>query len=156
MCQVLTQIYAEILEEPFHYNILERRKLQSIVYLLENMGINVGDYGFIWDKNGPYSIALDVDAYYCPQKKVSKPVVFSGKALKAFVWIREMLSQRTVYNDVSWLESIAALHYLEHVMRVPSNGGLVIKELVKRMGYLDNRQENENALQIAKHVEVVG
>lgn len=155
MCQVLPQIYSEILEEQFHYNTLGRRKLQSIVYLLKNMGINVGDYGFKWDKHGPYSIALDMDAYSCSKKNESQSVIFSEKAMKTFTCIKEMVSQKTVYDDVIWLESIAALHFLRYVLRVSKSDAVLMKELVNRINYLDNRQENENALQIAKQVDVV-
>lgn len=49
MCDVLKEVYRRIYDKPFNYNELDDRiRLQCIVYILENMGINVGDYSFSW------------------------------------------------------------------------------------------------------------
>lgn len=54
MCEVLKEIYRKVYNEPFVYDNLDSRiKLQKAVYLLENMGVDVGDYSFSWNKYIP-------------------------------------------------------------------------------------------------------
>lgn len=49
MSYILKEIYKSIYSEKFIYeNLNHRIKLQNVIYLLENMGINVGDYSFVW------------------------------------------------------------------------------------------------------------
>lgn len=154
MCQVLKEIYTNVLNESFHYDKLtERIKLQKIVYLLENMGIHVGNYSFTWNKYGPYSIALDDDAYRCSQKKEQQTVSFTEEALRAFERIREMLSQKVTYEDINWLECIASLHYLKYILRFSEDDNKILNELVKRKDYLNNNEENKIAMKIAEKLE---
>lgn len=66
MCDVLKEIYRKVYNETFIYGKLDHRiKLQKAVYILENMGVHVGDYSFSWNKYGPYSLGLDSDAQKC-------------------------------------------------------------------------------------------
>ena len=59
----LKAIYEKIYSSSFTYEDFEnRKKLQKAVYLLENMGVAVGDYSFSWDSYGPYSLSLDDEA----------------------------------------------------------------------------------------------
>lgn len=47
MCDVLKEIYRKVYDESFNYcEVDDRIKLQKVVYLLENMGVQVGDYSF--------------------------------------------------------------------------------------------------------------
>lgn len=154
MCQVLKEIYTEVLDEQFHYDVLlERIKLQKIVYLLENIGVHVGNYSFTWNKYGPYSIALDDDAYRCSKKKEVQLVNFTEEAIEAFNQIKEMISKKIAYEDANWLECISSLHYLKYVLRFSTDDNKVMEELVKRKRYLNNCQENRIAMQIANNIE---
>ena len=155
MCQVLKEIYTEVLNEQFCYDELSKRiKLQKIVYLLENMGVHVGNYSFTWNKYGPYSIALDDDAYRCSQKKETQVVAFTKEALEAFNQIKEMISKKTTYEDTNWLECISSLHYLKFVLRFSADENKILEELVCRKQYLNKNDENRTAMQIANKVEL--
>ena len=84
MCEVLKEIYRKVYNEPFVYDNLDSRiKLQKAVYLLENMGVDVGDYSFSWNKYGPYSLGLDSDARNCSMKDEQK-ISFSSTAEHGF------------------------------------------------------------------------
>lgn len=47
---VIRALFKEIFDEDFDPNNQDHKKmLQSSVYLLENMGVHVGEYSFLWD-----------------------------------------------------------------------------------------------------------
>lgn len=152
MCDVLKEIYKKIYNEPFIYDQLESRiKLQKAVYLLENMGVQVGDYSFSWNKYGPYSLGLDSDAKNCSTSD-EKEVVFSSFAERSFEKVRSYIRQKINYDCVHWVECISSLHYLKNVFKYKEN--VLIRELQERKPYLDNGEANEKALSIIKEIKV--
>lgn len=155
MCDVLKEIYSGIFAEEFNFDDLNQRiKLQKVIYMLENLGVHVGDYSFTWNKYGPYSIALDDDAYRCSQQIERCEVTFTEEAKKAFQLIKEMLSQKKTYKDYRWLECISSLHYLKYVMHVSNDDDVVIEKLVNKKKYLNNIEENKIAMNMANTLEV--
>lgn len=155
MCDVLREVYSGVLGEQFDYGKFNQRvKLQKIVYLLENMGVHVGNYSFTWNKYGPYSIALDDDAYRCSQKEAKRGVTFTDEAQNAFEQIKRILSKGSVYEDFNWLECISSLHFLKYVLHISDNDDAILSELVGRKGYLNDVQENRLALNIADEIEM--
>ena len=55
-------LYRKIYDEEFDYGSFEKRmKMQSCIYLLQQFGLNVGDYDFSWYIHGPYSLQLQDD-----------------------------------------------------------------------------------------------
>lgn len=152
MCDVLKEIYRKVYEEPFIYSQLDNRiKLQKAVYLLENMGLHVGDYSFSWNKYGPYSLALDSDAQNCSLLG-EQSVVFSDFAEKNFEKLRGYIAQKIVYNCTQWMECITSLYYLKNIYRYSEDK--LISELVERKPYLSNEQANLTALSIIKKIKV--
>lgn len=152
MCEVLKEIYRKVYNEPFVYDNLDNRiKLQKAVYLLENMGVDVGDYSFSWNKYGPYSLGLDSDARNCSMK-VEQEVCFSAAAEHGFEKLREYINELIEYNCTRWMECIASLHFLKNIYRVKESQ--LISELEKRKPYLSNKEANEKALSIAKAIKV--
>ena len=152
MCVALKEIYREIYRESFDYeNFNNRKKLQKAVYLLENMGVSVGDYSFSWDKYGPYSLSLDYDA----QKLVGieeKEFSFSEFAKSCFAEIREYISANNDYECTEWMECIASLHYLKNVFRITKSK--LVEELQERKPYLSNMNANLKALEIVEGISV--
>lgn len=153
MCDVLKEIYSEILKEEFVFEQSKRIKLQKVIYLVEIMGIHVGDYSFSWNQNGPYSIALDNDAFRCSLETKSKTVVFTNEALSAFNKLQGIIAEKKKYDEMLWLDSIVSLHYLKYISRVARTDEEIIKELMRRSKYMDSFDENKAALYIAKKVE---
>lgn len=152
MCDVLKEIYRKVYNESFVYSELDNRiKLQKAVYLLENMGIHVGDYSFSWNKYGPYSLGLDSDAQNCSTRD-EQEVVFSSFAEQGFEKIRKYIKQQIGYNCVQWMECIASLLYLKKIYRFKDNN--LICELQSRKPYLSNEQANKKALSILKEIKV--
>lgn len=147
----LRDIYKEIFQEEFNYEILnDRIKLQKAIYLLENMGISVGDYSFSLNQYGPYSLELDVDAQ---RYNVSGAVDFSDVAKRAFGIIRNFIAQREFYEEVQWLECVTTMHYLKFMRRMKNPQ--IIKKLADIKPYLDNATANEAALNIVNQIQIV-
>lgn len=152
MRDVLNEVYQSVYNEPFTYGELEKRmKMQKAVYLLENMGVYVGDYGFVWSKYGPYSLGLDSDAELCGNM-LPRNVVFSKTAINAFKDIQSYIKQETSYPCDKWMECIASIHYLKNIFRIKEEN--LFDELVDRNPYLNDRAAFEHALEIVKKIEI--
>jgi len=153
----LCDIYEKVFEEKFEFaregeGFNKRIKLQKAVYVLENYGLNIGDYSFTWNKFGPYSIALDYDAMVeCENRdNVSRPE-YSKFAKECFDRLKEIVNQRENYDLTRWIESVASMHYLRFVELLEKEDAL--RELVKRKDYLNDDQENRRALTIAEEIK---
>ena len=158
MCDVLKEIYNKTNGSPFNFAIKDDRvALQKTVYILMNMGINVGDYSFEWRQNGPYSVALDVDAFKYNTKEIDSNVQFSDIAKSKMdilmQYIREGSEKFSEYTRTRWLECIASLHYLKYILCVSESEEGVLAELQIRKDYLNNNDANVRALEIANEIE---
>ena len=73
----LLPVYKMLYGRNFHYgNFDQRLEMQKAVYLLQDMGVPIGDYGFRWYQHGPYSQNLQDDMYLCETptfKRAFKP-----------------------------------------------------------------------------------
>lgn len=148
----LKAIYERVYGSPFSYGDFEnRKKLQKAVYLLENMGVTVGDYSFSWDSYGPYSLSLDCEA---SQLNEAKPQEFSFSkfAEDSFARLKEIAERSTKYDASSWMECIASMHYLKNVFRIKEDD--VIAELKLRKPYLSDDETNRDALAIVNTIKV--
>lgn len=148
----LKAIYEKIYSSSFTYEDFEnRKKLQKAVYLLENMGVAVGDYSFSWDSYGPYSLSLDCEASQLNDTEVQE-FSFSRFAEDSFKRLKEIAEKSTKYDAVSWMECIASMHYLKNVFRIKEDE--VIAELVRRKPYLSDDEANREALAIVNTIKV--
>lgn len=145
---MLQEIYKKIYDESFVYeNPTSRIKLQAAVYLLENMGLNIGDYSFRWDTHGPHSLQLDSDAQSFDGEEAS----FSSNAEEKFAKLKGFIEQQTVYDNANWIECLASLLYLKKVFRLGEKD--LIPELEKWMPHLSNKEANEKALSIVGEIK---
>lgn len=152
MCDVLKEIYRKVYNETFIYSELDHRiKLQKAVYILENMGIHVGDYSFSWNKYGPYSLGLDSDAQKCSTRE-EQEIVFSDIAETGFRKVKKYISEQVSYTCVQWMECIVSLYYLKNVLRYDEK--LLLTQLVERKPYLTDGTANLRALSIANEIKV--
>lgn len=152
MCDVLKEIYIKVYDESFDYDDFEKRiKMQKAVYLLENIGVHIGEYSFSWNKYGPYSLGLENDAKHCNDIKLEKEVLFSDVAEKAFLEIKSYISQKVKYTCAQWVECIASIHYLKNVFRISQSK--LYQELVNRKPHLDDQLAFDCALKIVNTIE---
>lgn len=152
MNDLLKSIYEKVYGSSFTYGDFEnRKKLQKAVYLLENMGVTVGDYSFSWDSYGPYSFSLDCEASQLNEAKPQE-FPFSCFAEESFARLREIIERNTKYDVSSWMECIASLHYLKNVFRFKEDD--VIAELKQRKPHLSDDESNKVALEIVNTIKV--
>ena len=154
MCKAIGSIYKSIFGIKLDPNILENQiKLQKSIYLIENMGIRVGNYDFVWSKYGPYSPDLQRDIL---SAKTDSEVQFSSKMIDAINFIKEILEEEVSYNEKERLEMIASLHFIKVCeYNTFINDELVLKLLRERKKYLSNIEENKKGLEIVNQKIIV-
>lgn len=153
MSKILNLVYKMVLDEDFEYGSFEKRlKLQKTVYLLENLGVNVGNYGFTWYKHGPYSQELQDDAYYGSSSECTS---LSDDAKDKIVRLKRFVSEckGTPYSAAFWLEDIASLYYLKYRMKLEQDE--LLPRLIKEKSHLDNQKLNERALEIIDEINAL-
>lgn len=147
---LLKQVYKMTLDEDFTYDSFDKRlKLQKIVYLLECLGVNVGNYGFSWYKHGPYSQELQNDAYYTSHASMSSTDVgLTEDAKEKIALLKGYISEckGTEYSESYWLETIASLYYLKYRMKVKPD--MLLVRLTEEKKHLKKENLNERALEI--------
>lgn len=152
MNQLLKVIYKRIFGDSFTYSNFDARiKLQKAVYLLENMGVTIGEYSFHWDTYGPYSLNLDYEASQLGEMEPEN-YVFSKYAENSFDRLKSIAEQQTKYDVTTWMECVASLHYLRNVLRFEDEKAIL--ELRSRKAHMDKEESNRAALYIANTIKV--
>lgn len=122
-------------------------RIQKIIYLIENMGIRIGNYNYVWSKHGPYSCDLQREIF---AKHKKRNIVFSSKMIEMMDNIKLILdseSKYSKYSDKDLLELIVSLHYVkfyEHNTFISDED--VIMEVMERKKHLNNKKRNEEIM----------
>lgn len=151
MCDFITDVYKNVFDKEFSYsNFDDRIKLQKAVYLLENMGMEIGNYGFVWYKHGPYSQRLQNDAYHAERNY--EEVQFSDYAQEVLTKLKNYIKvgEETQYDASGWLEAIASLDFM--VTRQFMDDETALECLKSRKPHLKYDSDNKKALIIAKEI----
>lgn len=144
----LMPLYKKLYGKSFSYsNFDQRMEMQKAVYLLQDMGVPVGDYGFRWYLHGPYSQTLLDDMHFEDGRRITELPLYDDYAesidkLYSIIHSKE----RGGYSITEWVECLASLHYLkENVMSFNATCDDVICELEKRKKHLADHTVNTNA-----------
>jgi hypothetical protein len=152
MSSLLHDVYYDIFSSAFKYeDFSDRIRMQKAIYLLENMGVNIGQYNFVWYKHGPYSQRLQDEAYFsCPSKQTT---VFSDFAHAKIQQLKSYIKQgeNTGYSVQDWLEAIASLHFMIDRKYIDGKDALQKIKVVKP--HLNNDVANKQALIIAQEIK---
>ena len=143
----LGHIYKQVLGKDFNGRSFDDRlKLQKIVYLLENMGVSIGDYNYRWYKHGPYSQTLQDEIL--DNKTIINPsdLYLSDYAKEKIKDLNKTLSSLNdpAYDLEQWLECLASLLFIKRNEKV-SNENELINILIDRKPHLDKRAANYRA-----------
>lgn len=145
----LKPIYEKIYRESFSYDDFNKRmKMQKAIYLLQELGVPIGDYAFFWYKHGPYSQDLQ-DAMYASHyfSDSSEEIHFSPDTLSAINRLSDLLNEKVKYSPEHWAECVASIHYLQTSIFSPSTSDDdIVRELMKRKPHLRNFDLNIQAL----------
>lgn len=126
--------------------------MQKGIYLLQDMGVPVGDYGFRWYRHGPYSQELQDDMYYEDGKK-GYTISLSAEHAESVKHLHDIIhsSEREQYTISNWVEALASLHYLhENILRFNASAEDVVAELEKRKPHLNNHNVNLSAYELVE------
>ena len=147
---VIKPLYERIYGERFDYGCFGKRmKMQKGIYLIEQFGLNVGEYDFSWYKHGPYSQRLQDDMF----EENSKPSVdlrYSDYALIILEKMKNIVEKAQEkdfkYSIEQWMECLASLHYLNRVFQ--GNKERTLKTLIERKPHLNITSLNEAAYEM--------
>lgn len=149
----LLPVYKELYDRDFSYaNFDQRMEMQKAIYLLQDMGVPVGNYGFRWYRHGPYSQSLQDDMHYedgrhCTTLSLSKEYAESIDSLHRVIHAVE----RGHYSISHWVECLASLHYLrENLLSFNATDEDVICELESRKPHLNDRNINVAAYRLVE------
>lgn len=155
----LLPFYEYVFGEEFSYSSFGKRlKMQKAVYLLQEMGVPISDYGFSWYKYGPYSQVLHDDAFSASNSNSAPDLSsLSVDNQKALLRLKEILTipDISTYNDIQWCECVASIQYLrQNVLPRNSDDDDVLSRLVSIKPHLDDDISNKEALKrIKKYFE---
>lgn len=151
----LLPIYQKLYDEKFDdSNFEDRLKMQKAIYLLQEMGVPVGDYGFRWYKHGPYSQAL-LDDMYASRDKDDDEIKFSPDTEDCMIRLKYILGseEASEYGVKNWAECLASIHYLKSkVLSSSKSTDEVIRELVERKGHLNKEHLNRKAYEYISNI----
>lgn len=149
----LLPVYKKLYERSFSYSDFEQRmEMQKAIYLLQDMGVPVGDYGFRWYLHGPYSQGLQDDMHYesgrtCAELTLSKEYADSIAQLHDVIHS----SKRGSYSISHWVECLASIRYLqENLLSFNATMDEVIAELERRKTHLNNHIVNVSAYHLVE------
>lgn len=149
----LLLVYKALYDRNFNYDHFDQRlEMQKAVYLLQDMGVPVGDYGFRWYQHGPYSQNLQDDMYYANKHPYTE-VQFSREHAKRIDQLRSVIhdNSRGEYSICHWVECLASLHYLrQNVMAFSATKADVVLELERRKPHLSNHKTNNDAYDLVE------
>lgn len=108
---LLKPIYENIFGNVFKPNCFEdRMQMQKSIYLLQELGISVGDYDFKWYKHGPYSQSLQNDILNSAGIN-SVPIRYSADAKLVIESLKSTIYRDGISYDLcQWLECLGSLH----------------------------------------------
>lgn len=143
-------IYREVYGEAFDYGDFGKRmKMQKCVYLMEQLGLNIGGYDFSWYKHGPYSQQLQDDMYE-ENNKAESVLCYSEFAQHVLEHVQEMVKVAHQdgfgYTEEQWVECLASVHYLNRIFQ--GNRERALDELLRRKPHLNNHDLNEEAYRL--------
>ena len=149
----LNQIYTLLYGEQFSYSDFSKRlKMQKGIYLLQEMGVPVGNYNFSWYKHGPYSQSLLDDMYIV---SASDSFVLTPDNETAVDELSKALKKpgESPYSSEEWVECLGSLHYLkENIFDFNADDNELLRALEKRKPHLNDNNSNEIALSRIKEL----
>lgn len=149
----LLPVYETLYGRKFSYtNFEQRMEMQKAVYLLQDMGVPVGDYGFRWYQHGPYSQRLHDDMYY-ENGRGCRAINLSKEYNESINRLRDVIHNKAgkAYSISNWVECLASLHYLsENLLSFSASKEDVVRELETRKKHLNDHETNLSAFSLVE------
>lgn len=128
--------------------------MQKIVFLLNELGLVVGDYKFAWDKYGPFSQSLHNDIASISEKDIPYDGVFSPYAQSIIDFTKTIFekSSETEYNNRNWMETVASIVFLKRYEYPSLKMNEILLKLVELKEYLNNTEDNIKAAECSENI----
>ncbi len=145
--ELLKPIYEQIYGEKFNaYSFEPRMEMQKAIYILQEAGIRVGDYDFLWYKHGPYCQNLQ-DDILCLNKTSDITIRYSEDAKEVIERVKEVFHMKVEYSRSAWVECLASLQYLRaNIFSWNSTKEDIVRDLMSKKPHLDKVETNLLAL----------
>lgn len=153
---LLKPVFKSVFNRDFQQNVFEDRlEMQKAVYLLQSMGISVGNYNFLWYKHGPYSQTLQNDILSI-QSVGDVDVEFSNDAKREINALKNAIHKENIqYNLCQWVECLGSLQYIkESLLPSSSDENDILAELEMQKPHLNITEDNRLALQTLKELSI--
>lgn len=144
--EFLKPIYLDVYDTEFISSSFESRmEMQKLIYILQEAGIQVGDYNFTWYKHGPYSQLLQEEILSLNTTNNVK-INYSSEAREIIGRVKEIFNKDVQYSRSAWVECIASIHYLKvNIFPFNTSREDILRELVERKPHLNNKKDNDIA-----------
>lgn len=153
---LLKPVFRSVFNKEFQPELFEDRlEMQKVIYLLQNRGISVGNYNFMWYKHGPYSQTLQNDIWdLYGTDDIDVDVDFSVDAKREICALKKAVFKAcTQYDLCQWVECLGSLQYIkENILPSSADDASIIDELKQRKPHLNVDRDNEVALQTIKEL----
>ncbi|MCL1808958.1 MAG: hypothetical protein FWG42_04210, partial [Clostridiales bacterium] len=114
MDKEITGLFYKVFDRPYDpcTDPNDRIRIQKNTYLLDRLGLNLGEFLFLWDQYGPYSLELRNSV----AAETGAIVEFSPDAIEQVKVVKNIIKRGTSLNmdDVPWLELFCSLHYFKN------------------------------------------
>ena len=143
----LKPVYQAVYGHPFESTFEHRMEMQKAIYLLKEMGVPVGNYGFYWYLHGPYSQGLQNDILALPNQD-NQVITFSNENKVAIDKLAQLLNKETEYTSSNWAECVASLHYIKvNLLPKSATDVDIVNMLQEKKPHLSNFELNMIALE---------
>lgn len=151
----LLPVYQKLYDEDFDYADFDKRmKMQKAVYLLQDMGVPMGGYGFRWYLHGPYSQDLQDDMHELKNRRAGKVKIApdcEARIKKLAAAIRD--EGRGGYSEAEWVECLGSMRYLQkRVLRFDAAMEDVLNKLAEKKPHLKDRAANTAAYRLLEEL----
>lgn len=149
----LRPIYEDVYGEKFNAASFESRmEMQKMIFIMQEAGIRVGDYDFLWYKHGPYSQGLQDDILTLTGTK-DAIIRYSEDAKDIIDRIKKVFNKKVAYSRSAWVECLASLQYIKaNIFSINASNEEIISELMKRKSHLNDKEINEEALRDLEYI----
>ncbi len=145
--ELLKPVYEQVYGEKFNASSFEKRmEMQKAIYILQEAGIRVGDYDFLWYKHGPYCQSLQ-DDILCLGGTADVTIRYSEDAKEVIERVKNVFNMDVKYTRSAWVECLASLQYLRaNIFSLRASKEDIVNSLMAKKPHLDDKATNLSAL----------
>lgn len=114
---------------------------------MQEAGIRVGDYDFLWYKHGSNCQSLQ-DDILCLNGTSDVIIRYSEDAKEVMKRAKKVFNMKVDYSRSEWVECLASLQYLRaNIFSLNASNAEVVDSLMKKKPHLDKKETNLLALE---------